>query len=209
MATRATVRARVRRELGDTQAVQLWSDAQINDHFGDAVRELSYVLTRDVATVTLATVADQREYALGVAVTAVVGVECPLGTLLPPATGAVGVPAEGTPDMPASGAANDWTANVQAGTVRLRVAPAAGAGPLRISYRPLLAAPADDTTALAVAPDEEAIVALLTCRSLWELRRVEDGKRGLRPPDGNPFADRLNAMLARRRRVRVGSLAGG
>lgn len=207
MSTRAWVRARVRRELGDVEAVQAWPDALINDHVGDAVVELSYALRRSPVAVTLATVAGQRQYALGVGVVDVVGVEFPLGTMVTPAT-LEPVPAEATPDAPNLGYAQAWSADIQAGTVRLENAPADSVSQLRVYYVPLLSAPTDDTTALPVEPDELAIVVLLACQSLWEARSVEDVKRGLRP-GVNVFSRRVAAVLGRRRRGRARPLVSG
>lgn len=202
MATRATLRARVRRELGDGGAVYLWSDEQVNDHLADAIRELGRALPRGPVAATLTTVAGQREYAIGAAVAAVVGLEYPVGRPLPRAGGPAGTPATGTPDLADTGYAQEWTGEAAAGTVRLRNAPAAGGEALRVVYRPLPTPPSDDATAVAVAPEEEAIVALLACRSLWESRVLADAKRGLRTPGDNPFAARVAAMLGRRREAR-------
>jgi hypothetical protein len=202
--TLAMLRSRVRRELGDTEAVRLWSDEAVADHLADAIRELSHALPRDPVSIALTTVAGQRDYALGVDVVQIVAVELPLGTMVPEARAPL--PAGDSPAPPSGGYAQAWTATTRPATVRLRNAPATSGASFRVHYIPMIALPAGDGEAIAVAEDEGALLALLACRSLWELRRLADAKRGLRTPGAaNPFAARVEAMLRRRtRRARGG-----
>jgi hypothetical protein len=201
------VRARVRRELGDTEAARLWTDERVADQVADAIRELGQLLPRGPAAVTLAATAGQREYALGVEALRVVAVEWPPGTMLPRERGLM--PASGSPEGPAGGYAQAWTADARAGTIRLRNAPGVSGESIRVLYVPPIAVPANDGDAIGIEEDEGALVALLACRSLWELRRLDDAKRGLRTPGAaNPFAGRVEAMLGRRRRrVRAGVMS--
>jgi hypothetical protein len=174
--------------------VRLWSDEAVADHLADAIRELSHALPRDPVSIALTTVAGQRDYALGVDVVQIVAVELPLGTMVPEARAPL--PAGDSPAPPSGGYAQAWTATTRPATVRLRNAPATSGASFRVHYIPTI----------AVAEDEGALLALLACRSLWELRRLADAKRGLRTPGAaNPFAARVEAMLRRRtRRARGG-----
>ena len=204
MATLPQVRARMRRELGDAGAVHVWSDDQLGDAIGDALRELSYELRRPTATHSTTTVAGQREYAIGARKgwsrssgwSTRRGRCCRAPSSCRPTRRMIGATRR-------SGAPGDALAEI-----RLRNAPGSSGQALRIYYAPLVAVPPDDSTALAVAGDEVAIVALMACRFLMDARATDDAKRGLRQ-QGNPFRFRVEAALARRRRrVRGGVMRG-
>ena len=175
MATLPQVRARMRRELGDAGAVHVWSDDQLGDAIGDALRELSYELRRPTATHSTTTVAGQREYASGrEGMVEVIGVEHPAGQMLPRAELA---PADSSNDR---GYAQAWSAGDSLGGDQVAERAGHSGQALRIDYAPLVAVPPDDSTTLAVAVDEVAIVALMACRFLMDARATDDAKRGLR-----------------------------
>ena len=81
MATRAEMRSRCRTELGDTVAPYLWSDAQLNEYIGEAVREMTFIRPL-AASVVVAMVANQRGYVLGTDVWRPRRVEWPVGTFI-------------------------------------------------------------------------------------------------------------------------------
>jgi hypothetical protein len=204
MATLPQVRARVRRELADAGAVQVWSDDQLADAIADALRELSYELPRPTATHATTTVSGQREYAVGApenAIAEIVAVEHPEGQLLPREELA---PADSANDR---GYAQAWSLGDGLAEIRLRNTPSSSGQALRVYYKPLIAVPPDDATQVDVAGDEVSIVALMACRSLFDARAVDDAKRGLRQ-QGNPFRFRVEAALARRRRRARGGVMG-
>lgn len=206
MATRATVRARVRRELGDVGAVQTWKDDQLNDHVGDALSELGRVVPRSPVVATLVPVVAQRQYSVGAAFVDVLGVEFPAGTWLPRSAGLV--PGEGTPDAEEGSYQNEYSVDVEGGTVRLLLSPTDTAERIRVHYRPLVAVPSDDVTVLGIESDEDALVALMACETLWDQRHAQEARRGNRST-GNPYARRVRAMVARRQRARMASLVDG
>jgi hypothetical protein len=192
--------------MGDGLAPHVWSDDQIYDALSEAVIEYSHRLqprTRKYEGTMvvgqrgpyniLGTLPESEEMIL------VRAVEWPAGTLIPHDR-----------SVPHYAAALDSAGLTQAYAMdqfELRVchAPTA-ADPFVVHWLATRELPADDATPAPVRNVDEGLVCLMACRSLWETRRMEDAKRGLRTPNSaNPFAGRVERMVnARKRWVRAG-----
>jgi hypothetical protein len=204
MANRADLRARIRRELRDVAAVQTWQDDQLNDAIADACQELGREVPRPIASYSAVSVAGQRDYTIGsAAYTLLVGVEYPDGLMLPRAGDLI--PADTVNDR---GYAQEWAPGDAAGEIRLRNAPTSNGQAIRIYLHPMIAAPTDDTTAIAVAGDEVTLLALLACRELWLTLNIEEMRKGVRW-SSNPFERRIGRWLARRRQAHGSVMAPG
>lgn len=179
MATLAEVRARLRRALEDTDAVSpLWTDTELNDMLASAHREYGARFSRE-ATITLALVPGQLDYALSADVRRVIAVESPAGTMLPRRPLAAG----GEP-----GTAQTWT--LFAGALRFAVPPDA---PITVMYRGLYPFPTSDAADFGL-PEEGADLAVAGAL-LLALRRRETqvAKRA-----GGPMPINLAVASARR-----------
>jgi hypothetical protein len=199
MATRAELRALARRQLGDEVAPYVWGDGLVNDALADACTEYGELFPARAVAQGAAT-PGVRAYTLPADARQALRVEFPAGRFLPRDDG---IPAyQATGDAADDGLAQAWGWNPTTRQVTLRRAPVDG-GTIRVHYLATRTLPADDTTAAPVPAADNLLLVLLACRALWEARRLEDAKRGLRTPGGgNPFGGRVEAMLARRRRAR-------
>lgn len=179
MATLAEVRARLRRVLEDTDpAAPLWSDSELNEWLAVAAREYGARFPRE-ATVTIAAVAGQTEYALPADARRVLRVESPAGQPIPrraPRTGHE------------RGAAQSW-AHFGA-VIGLGYPPDA---PLIVAYRGLYPFPASDGATFDL-PDEgiDLAVAGATILALHRREIAAAKRRG-----GSP--EMATALAAARR----------
>ena len=198
--TRAELRAWARRELGDTVAPYVWSDERLNDALATAVAEIGQRWPRRVV-VTGATTVGARLLSVPAETRRVTLVECPPGDFLPeeeltPAYTGVG-------DAPDWGWARAWRYDRTTQAVTLNWAPGESGTAYRLHTVAGRVCPANDVDAVPLDLGDEPLCVALACQIAWDGRRLEDAKRGLSGSGSNPFATRLAAMFARRRRPRV------
>ena len=168
MPTLAEARARLRRGLEDTDPVApLWSDAELNEWLAVAAREYGARFPRE-ATVTIAAVGGQAEYALPADARRVLRVESPVGQPIPRRASRTGHE---------SGAAQSWAHF--GGAISLGYAPSA---PLVVAYRGLYPFPANDSDPFDL-PDEGLDLAIAGATILALQRREIAVKRRGGSPD--------------------------
>jgi hypothetical protein len=200
MTTRLELRNAVRRRLEDTGATPLWDDATLNDFLAEAMRRYgTRVPAERVVTVAVSGGATSVPVTPALQATQVIRVLDPDGEVIPRQARST-ADGFGTP-----GQAWRWWG----GTLRLAATPVAGNW--TVEYLDGRNLPADDVTAVEIAPGDEEIVVLTACATALRRRSVEDAKRGLsRGSDAvSGAADRFDADAERRLTARLRRARGG
>lgn len=195
MTTRLDLRTSLRQRLEDLSASPLWDDAALNEAITAAMRRYGLHVPAE-RTLSLTIAADAQSIALPS------GVESErIRVVIDPAGTVVSWQRLTPGEAENAGAAQSWRS--WGGLLYLQQ-PALG-GSWRIEYHASRSDPADDVTALDVAPgDEELVLAMATSHAL-ERRVVSEGKRGTASAaiaNAAATAEREAAwLLARRRRA--------
>jgi hypothetical protein len=174
MATRAELRASLRRRLEDAGASPLWDDATLNDALGGAVARYGVRLPKEaVATVNVTAGATAVPVATaGIEGERIARVLDEAGAIVPRMGEAVGPSGN---NGGAAGLEQAW--RWWNGELSLQ-RPATATGTWRIEYRGPRGVPADDVSAVGMAAGDEEIVLALAAAIALRRREVEDGKRG-------------------------------
>jgi hypothetical protein len=202
MSNRTQLRERLRRELGDTEAVTTWTDSLLDSLLNEAVGwysrlwPLQSTAYKDVAE-------GQRSFDTPAGAIGVSGVECPPGVVLPQyAAATVGAP-------PSGGRRQGWS--LWGGKVYL-YNPASGeeVGAQRLAMRVLLPWERLDPVVDWSGPeDDERLLVLWSATEAWAWLDGQDQKRG-RPAKSGEMVQRSAEQLEREvsaRRRAAGSRA--
>jgi hypothetical protein len=105
------------------------------------------------------------------------------------------------------GHAQAWRYDLALAKLVLRNPPADSVTTFRVRWQARRVCPTADSGTVPVENRDLALVQAMVARAAWDLRAMEDAKRGLRP-GRNPYAFRVEQMLSRRRRA-LASVMGG
>lgn len=172
MATRQTIRDRVRIELADPGPAYLWSDDLLNQYIWEALDKLSDAFGLR-QSLNLTTVAGLRQYVLAKELNprGIIAVYCPEGQPIEP----------GNANLYTSSGGNlvqCWELNEQANALLLRYVPTAGQS-LIIHYIGRFEIPDTDSKILDVAIPDEALLLWLVCERCVVWLNNQRDKRGL------------------------------
>ncbi len=181
MTTRADLRARVRADLNDTGAAQLWSDADLDRWLGEAIRAWSIDAPAQ-RTTSLSSVKGQPDYTLPADLLQVLRVEHPPDTFRTPASIAGG---DTTPDLPSQLVSTErgerlpgaGTYDVFAGLLTLDPAPDAAGQAIVVRYLGTYAVPSSDATVLDLPALDEDPVVWLACGFALRWLGADESKR--------------------------------
>jgi hypothetical protein len=181
--TRAGLRALIRGELGDQGAATTWLDAQLNQWLVEGIRDYSRRLPKP-STTTLASVADQADYALPSDCLSVARVEHPAGFFRVPDPRAGGdlidplsLSSSQVPRVLVEQLGYDIWGAYGSLILTLQPAPSAGSEEIKVRYLASWGEPANDVATLAVPTvDEQLIIWFVAARAL-EWLGTEEAKR--------------------------------
>src|SRR5581483_9386740 len=183
--TRGGLRQRVRVELHDAGATQLWSDELLNQWLAEAISAYGHDLPKQAET-TWTSVADQQEYALPSDYLAAVRVEHPddyFRVYAPVAGGDVLEDVSGIPTR--FRLSEQLTFDVYGGNLVLWPAPDVDGETIRLRYRALYAAPSADADVLATpSGDDELLVWWVAARALEWIGMDEARRQRVQPRVG-------------------------
>lgn len=198
--TLSAARMLVRRKLEDTSGTPLWADALLNDGLKAALDDYS-AFRRDEKTSTVTLADGDTSFALPADCRQLVAMIGPDGWRYPMATEGFGR----TSDLALS-----W--EVFGSTVYLTAA--ASAGDYTLWYRADYVFPSSDAATFPIPDSDVGLLVAAAMVYALDERAVQEGKRGPVPPRYQVVLQQARAELARewdarRRRVRVRTLAGG
>ena len=178
MTTRADLRSRVRAELNDAGAAQLWTDADLNRWLAEGVRAWSYDWPAERST-TLATAKGQPNYGLPGDLITVRRVEHPTGIYRAPVPFASGdvAPEARLLDLGCGVNPAELIYDVYNGVLWLSPAPDAAGESITVRYDGLWIVPSSDVTVLDLVSQDEDPVVWVACASALRWIGTDEAKR--------------------------------